>query len=78
MNITADTNVLVRALLADDAAQAAEATRVLREASNIAVPLPVLCELVWVLKRVYGFAGAEIAAAIRCFCWRPVATSPMA
>lgn len=65
MNITADTNVLVRALVADDSAQAAEASLVLREASTIAVPLPVLCELVWVLKRVYGFAVADIAAAIR-------------
>lgn len=49
VNITADTNVLVRALVGDDPAQAAEATRVLRE----------------VLKRVYGFAVADIAAAIR-------------
>ncbi len=65
MNITADTNVLARALVGDDPAQAAEASRVLREASTIAVPLPVLCELVWVLKRVYGLAVADIAAAIR-------------
>ena len=65
MNITADTNVLVRALVADEPAQAAEASRVLREAASIAVPLPVLCELAWVLKRVYGFGIADIAAAIR-------------
>ena len=65
MNITADTNVLVRALVADDSAQAAEASQLLREASSIAVPVPVLCELVWVLKRVYGFAVADIGAAIR-------------
>jgi predicted nucleic-acid-binding protein len=65
VNITADTNVLVRALVADDSAQAAEASQLLREASSIAVPVPVLCELVWVLKRVYGFAVADIGAAIR-------------
>jgi predicted nucleic-acid-binding protein len=65
LNITADTNVLVRALVADEPAQAAEASRVMREAASIAVPLPVLCELVWVLKRVYGFGIADIAAAIR-------------
>jgi predicted nucleic-acid-binding protein len=65
VNITADTNVLVRALVADDPAQAAEASQLLREASSIAVPVPVLCELVWVLKRVYGFAVADIGAAIR-------------
>ena len=65
MNITADTNVLVRALVADDPAQAAKASQLLRDASSIAVPVPVLCELVWVLKRVYGFAVADIGAAIR-------------
>lgn len=65
MNITADTNVLVRALVADEPAQAAQASQLLRQASTIAVPLPVLCELVWVLKRVYGFALTDIAAAIR-------------
>jgi predicted nucleic-acid-binding protein len=65
VNITADTTILVRALVADDPAQAAEASRVMRDASSIAVPLPVLCELVWVLKRVYGFAVADIGTAIR-------------
>ncbi len=65
MNITADANVLVRALVGDDPAQSAEASRVMREAATIAVPLPVLCELVWVLKRVYGFVVADIAASIR-------------
>lgn len=65
MTITADTNVLVRALVADDPAQAAEASQLLREASSIAVTVPVLCELVWVLKRVYGLAVADIGAAIR-------------
>ena len=65
MNITADTNILVRALVADDPGQAAEASQLLREASSIAVPVPILCELVWVLKRVYGFAVADIGTAIR-------------
>ena len=61
MNITADTNVLVRALVEHEPAQAAEASRVMREATSIAVPLPVLCELVWVLKRVYSFATVDMA-----------------
>ena len=65
MTITADTNVLVRALVADEPAQAAEASRVMRKAASIAIPLPVLCELVWVLKRVYGFTKGDIASAIR-------------
>jgi len=63
--ITADTNVLVRALVGDEPSQAAAASRVLREAEAIAVPLSVFCELVWVLRRAYGFADGEISAAIR-------------
>ena len=64
LNITADTNVLVRALVADEPGQAAAASRVMREVASIAIPLPVLCELVWVLQRVYGFAKGDIASAI--------------
>lgn len=30
----------------------------------IAVPVPVLCELVWVLRRVYGFAASDCATSI--------------
>lgn len=55
MAITADTNVLVRALVQDDPEQARVASDLLLQADAIAVPLAVLCELVWVLRRVYGF-----------------------
>lgn len=65
MIITADTKLLVRALVGDEPSQAAAASLVLREAEAIAVPLPVFCELVWVLRRAYGFADGEISAAIR-------------
>lgn len=64
MKITADTNVLVRALVQDDPEQARAAAAVLEQAELIAVPLPVLCELVWVLKRVYKFSAAECCEAI--------------
>ena len=64
MKVTADTNILVRAVMRDDAAQAALAGALLREAEIVAVPLPCLCELVWVLRRVYGVGPADIAAAI--------------
>jgi predicted nucleic-acid-binding protein len=30
----------------------------------IAVPVPVLCELVWVLRRVYGFAASDCATSL--------------
>jgi predicted nucleic-acid-binding protein len=65
MKVAVDTNVLVRALVGDDPAQARIATEVLTDAELIAVALPCLCELVWVLLRVYRFQGADAAAAIR-------------
>jgi predicted nucleic-acid-binding protein len=65
MKITADTNVLLRALVRDDEAQAHAAEALLRSAEIIAIPLPCACELVWVLRRVYEFRPEEIGAALR-------------
>jgi predicted nucleic-acid-binding protein len=64
MNITADTNVLVRALVQDDPEQVSVACGLLEKAKLVAIPLPVLCELVWVLRRVYGFTRADCVGAI--------------
>ncbi len=65
MKITADTNVLVRAVVRDDPKQARAADRILKKAALIAVPLPCLCEFVWVLRRVYHFDNEAITTAIR-------------
>jgi predicted nucleic-acid-binding protein len=65
VRITADTNVLVRAALGDDPSQARIAADTLIRAEIVAVPLPVLCEFVWVLLRGYGRSAGEIAASIR-------------
>jgi predicted nucleic-acid-binding protein len=65
VRITADTNVLVRAVVADDPSQSDVAIAALRGAEQIAVALPALCEFVWVLRRVYAFSVADIVAAIR-------------
>jgi len=65
MNVTVDTNVLVRAAVRDDPKQAAVAAKLLLSAKMIAVAVPSLCEFVWVLRRVYGLAPAAAAAAIR-------------
>jgi predicted nucleic-acid-binding protein len=65
VRITADTNILVRAAVGDDPVQARIAADLLLRAELIAVPLPVLCEFVWVLLRRYGRDAREIAAAIR-------------
>ena len=64
MKITADTNILVRAVVRDDENQANLAAKLLKEAEVIAVTLPCLCEFVWVLRRVYSFGQADISAAI--------------
>jgi predicted nucleic-acid-binding protein len=65
MKLTVDTNVLVRAVVRDDQAQARIAIKVLSDAKLIAVALPCLCEFVWVLLRVYGFSPLDVATAIR-------------
>jgi predicted nucleic-acid-binding protein len=65
MRVAVDTNVLVRAVVRDDPAQADVAAKVLIDAELIAVALPCLCEFVWVLLRVYGFQPADAAGAIR-------------
>jgi predicted nucleic-acid-binding protein len=64
MKPTVDTNVLVRAVVQDDPAQAAIASKTLKT-ETIAVGVSCLCEFVWVLRRVYGFRPPAIAAAIR-------------
>lgn len=65
MKITADTNVLVRAIVGDDARQSKAAQTILADAELIALPLPVLCELVWVLSQGYKIAAHDIAETIR-------------
>lgn len=65
MKVAVDTNVLVRAAVADDAAQARVAAKVLTQAELVAVALPCLCEFVWVLRKVYRLRTGDIAAAIR-------------
>lgn len=65
MKVAVDTNVLVRAVVCDDPAQADIAATVLTDADLIAVALPCLCEFVWVLLRVYGFQQTDAASAIR-------------
>jgi len=65
MKITADTNVLIRASVQDDLHQARRAAKILAEADLIAVPVPVLCEFVWVLRRGYKKSAADVSDAIR-------------
>jgi len=64
VKITTDTNVLIRAAVQDDPHQARQAAKLLQEANFVAVPVPVLCEFVWVLRRGYKKSSSEISDAI--------------
>jgi predicted nucleic-acid-binding protein len=65
MKITADTNVLVRAITGDNEQQSNVAQAELASADAVVLALPALCELVWVLSQGYKIASAEIAEIIR-------------
>jgi predicted nucleic-acid-binding protein len=65
MKITADTNVLVRAVIEDHEEQSRIAQSTLRRAELIAVSIPTLCEFVWVLSQGYKIPAGEIAETIR-------------
>jgi predicted nucleic-acid-binding protein len=58
-----DTNVLVRALVQDDATQSARAQALLAQA-DLFVPVTVILELEWVLRSRYAFAPRLVAQAI--------------
>jgi predicted nucleic-acid-binding protein len=63
-----DTNVLVRYLTQDDPVQSPKATELIEQRLTRDDPgfvcLLAIVETAWVLDRAYGFADAEIAAAI--------------
>lgn len=65
MKFTADTNVLVRAIVGDDARQSKAAQTMLANVDVVALTLPALCELVWVLAQGYKIVPVQIAEAIR-------------
>jgi len=65
VKITADTNVLVRAIVLDDEVQTRAAEKELDRAELVALTLPALCEFVWVLSRNYKLVHADIATAVR-------------
>jgi predicted nucleic-acid-binding protein len=71
LKVIVDSNVLLRAVLHDDAAQARAAERILKSASVVAIPLPCLCELVWVLGRSYRFERDEIVRVVETLCSSP-------
>jgi predicted nucleic-acid-binding protein len=65
MKITADTNVLVRVMTGDDIRQSKAAQAALARADVVALAIPALCELIWVLSQGYKIPSAEIAEQVR-------------
>lgn len=65
MKITADTNVLVRAVTGDNARQSKAAQIALTKADVVALATPALCELVWVLSQGYKIPTGQIAETVR-------------
>lgn len=67
--IAVDTNILVRLLVKDDAAQTRRVVRLFKRldanGDRARVSDVVLCELVWVLRSVYGFDRARIATTLK-------------
>jgi predicted nucleic-acid-binding protein len=65
MKITADTNLLVRAVTGDNVRQSKAAQAALKNADVVALAIPALCELVWVLSQGYRIPPREVAGTIR-------------
>jgi len=72
LKVTVDTNVLVRVARADDdPAEAMVARRLLESATRVAVPLSVLCEFDWVMRKSYQRPRAEVLASLRAIVAGP-------
>jgi predicted nucleic-acid-binding protein len=64
VKITADTNVLLRAVVGDDEVQQQMAIETLESAELVAISAHSLCEFAWVLDRGYKTARSDIASVI--------------
>jgi predicted nucleic-acid-binding protein len=64
MKIVADTNVLLRFVLADDPAQYKAAFKEIERATAVLVTNQTLCEMIWILRSSYAVSRANIAATI--------------
>ncbi len=65
MKISVDANVLLRLVVDHDAQQRPLAIKALAAAELVAVSMPALCEVVWVMRSRYKIARPDVAAAIR-------------
>jgi predicted nucleic-acid-binding protein len=68
--LAVDTNVVVRYLVKDDAAQSARARDIVHSAPIFVSPTVVL-ECDWVLRGLYGFSRRQALGALEAFCGTP-------
>lgn len=68
--IAIDTNIIVRLLVADDPAQHALSTQVLRE-HDVYVPDTVVLETEWVLRHAYRYTPALVVRGLRALFGLP-------
>ena len=68
-----DTDLIVRALVRDDAAQSAAAEAVLAN-EPVFIPVTVMLELEWVLRSRYGFTPDKLSQAFTLLCALPNVT----
>jgi predicted nucleic-acid-binding protein len=65
VRIAADTNILVRIVTRDDPLQSQTAFALVSSAEKVVISLPCMCELVWVLRAVYGFDPNDLETAVK-------------
>lgn len=69
--IALDTNVVVRLLVNDDAAQARRARALLAAGHEVRVPVSVLLETEWVLRSAYGYPAPQVMSFLRALLGLP-------
>ncbi len=68
--LAVDTNIVLRYLVKDDAAQSARARDIV-ESAPIFVSLTVVLECEWVLRSLYGFSCSDVIGALKALCGEP-------
>ncbi|WP_438752694.1 type II toxin-antitoxin system VapC family toxin [Pararhizobium sp. O133] len=63
MKVIVDTNVLIRMFTRDHPVESPRAEELLRS-SEAVISNQTLCEMIWVLRRVYKFTAAELKQAV--------------
>ena len=63
MSLIVDTNVLIRAITLDDPTESRKSLEILR-APSVVISSQALCEMIWVLRRLYRRTHTELVAVV--------------